>query len=387
MSSAIQVTQKMKKRSPLAVVLLSLVTFGIYDLYWLVVTKKILNEKTRHHTPTIWLLVVPYIILSVGYGMLFVGSIIDAAHTSSSSGSGSTSVTSSGEQLNQKGQRRPVQYVHICDTVNGDEYVSQGSPKCLDGDTYKNDYDASVAGTVFSSPCKTTSGQLRYVYISTNESCPEGTRLVFYNSLYGGSSYAAGNNFATANTDSSASNDQVPHGSMYLWSIGLIILGFITTFFAGIYWFFQFSKAINEYTRGKMSTAVTFLILWLIHLIGVALIQDTFNEMGEAGAVGFGTVPGPITPAMASPMTGGAPGTATPTAQQPPQFNNLQPLPAQPVQPTQPVVSPSSPEPQAMTQPVANNDESSPVTHPSPQPDKPDNHTDAPDSDHFSHTI
>lgn len=96
--------------------------------------------------------------------------------------------SSAGEQVNQQGQRRPPQYLHICDTADGIEYVSQGNPKCLGNDTYQNDYDPSVAGTVFSSPCKTTSGTLRYVYISNDETCPAGTKLLFYNSLGGSTS-------------------------------------------------------------------------------------------------------------------------------------------------------------------------------------------------------
>lgn len=96
----------------------------------------------------------------------------------------STSTSSgSGEEVNTKGERRPVQYVHICDSADGIEYVSQGTPKCLGNDTFLSDYSTSVAGTVFSSPCQTTSGTLRYVYISTDEKCPSGTKLLFYNTL------------------------------------------------------------------------------------------------------------------------------------------------------------------------------------------------------------
>lgn len=101
----------------------------------------------------------------------------------SSLSSSPDSSSSGGEQVNQKGERRPVQYVHICDTADGIEYVSQGTPKCLGNDTFLSDYSTSVAGTVYSSPCQTTSGTLRYVYISTDEKCPSGTKLLFYNNL------------------------------------------------------------------------------------------------------------------------------------------------------------------------------------------------------------
>lgn len=141
----------MKKRNPLAVILLSIVTLGIYDLYWLVQTKKVLNEKTKHHTPSIWLLFSPVLVLIAGYGLLI--------YSAASPGSG-----------------------------------------------------ASAGGTA-------------------------------------------------------------------VLSFILVVLGFIGLFVISFIWFFKFSKAVNEYTQGKMSTAVSFLLLWILHLIGVAFIQDTFNDM------------------------------------------------------------------------------------------------------------
>lgn len=121
----------------------------------------------------------------------------DYGYSSSSSSRSSGSSSSSGatinypdkEEVNTQGQRRPVQYLHICDTADGSvEYVSQGEPKCLGNDQYQYDYSPSVAGTVFSSPCETTVGKLRYVYISNDEGCPSGTKLLFYNSLGGSTS-------------------------------------------------------------------------------------------------------------------------------------------------------------------------------------------------------
>ena len=102
--------------------------------------------------------------------------------------SSDSSSSSGGEELNKQGERRPSQYVHICDTDNNIEYVSQGSPECLGSDTYDSDYGPSVAGTVFSSPCKTKGSAPRYVYISNDETCPNGTTLIFYNSLGGSTS-------------------------------------------------------------------------------------------------------------------------------------------------------------------------------------------------------
>ncbi len=50
----------MKNRSIVAVVLLPLVTLGIYSIYWSVVTKGELNSKGAQ-IPTAWLLIVPFV--------------------------------------------------------------------------------------------------------------------------------------------------------------------------------------------------------------------------------------------------------------------------------------------------------------------------------------
>lgn len=50
----------MKQRNPIAVALLPFVTFGIYSIYWQVVTKIELNKKGAT-IPTAWLLVVPIV--------------------------------------------------------------------------------------------------------------------------------------------------------------------------------------------------------------------------------------------------------------------------------------------------------------------------------------
>jgi hypothetical protein len=90
------------------------------------------------------------------------------------------------EQVNTNGTRRPIQYIHICDSVSNPgnlEYVTQGTPDCLGNDKFESNYSTSVDGIVYSSPCKTNSTPVRYVYIDNEENCPSGTTLVFYNSL------------------------------------------------------------------------------------------------------------------------------------------------------------------------------------------------------------
>lgn len=50
----------MKKRSPVAVFFLSLLTLGIYSIYWHVVTKGEMNQRGAT-IPTAWLLIVPIV--------------------------------------------------------------------------------------------------------------------------------------------------------------------------------------------------------------------------------------------------------------------------------------------------------------------------------------
>lgn len=50
----------MKKRSPFAVFLFPLITFGIYYLYWMVKTKGEMNEKGAT-IPSAWLIIVPIV--------------------------------------------------------------------------------------------------------------------------------------------------------------------------------------------------------------------------------------------------------------------------------------------------------------------------------------
>jgi len=50
----------MENRNPVAVALLTLITFGIYGIYWYVKTKGEMNEKGAN-IPTAWLIIVPFV--------------------------------------------------------------------------------------------------------------------------------------------------------------------------------------------------------------------------------------------------------------------------------------------------------------------------------------
>jgi len=165
----------MKNRSPITVFLLSIITLGIYDIYWLVVTKNELNKRTKQHVPTIWLLIFPLIPFITGYILLIASGMYSQPST--------------------------------CNSLSGYQDVSY---QCTQADMIAN-------------------------------------------------------------------NPNIHTGPLIAGAILILVFG-ITFFITSLIWFFRFSKAINEFTKGKMSTAVTFLILWLIHLIGVALIQDAIND-------------------------------------------------------------------------------------------------------------
>lgn len=150
----------MKKRNPIAVALLSLFTFGIYGLYWLASTRKVLIRTTNQIIPSIWWLIVPFI-LAVGL------------------------------------------------------YVAAFVPLILSAPTPKG-----------STP------QSNFVYL-----------FIAY---------------------------------------GLSILAMTVIH---IYWYFKYSKAVDDYTNKQMSTAISFILLYLVNFIGMALIQDAFNSRQDTTAI------------------------------------------------------------------------------------------------------
>jgi len=232
----------MKQRNVIAVVCFSIITLGIYDLFWLASTKKELNARTKQHVPSLWLLLAPI-------ALLIVMAIIDGAVSTAQSTSGTSS---------------PVGVI-----------------------------------------------------------------------------------------------------------IG-ILLGIVVVFAAivvPVYWFLKYSKAVHEYTNGELSTAVTFILLWVLRFVGIAVIQDKFNDMLTAGGATM-----PMTGGMAAPIMPQAPGV-TPIAMTTPPSNSpmgpgAESAQAMPPAPQQPIVQP--PQPQASvdsTRPESYDQQQQ--TPPSPQPPTP----------------
>jgi hypothetical protein len=48
-----------------------------------------------------------------------------------------------------------------------------------------------------------------------------------------------------------------------------------------IYWTWKWCEGVDHVTQGKMSAAVTFLLVFLLGVIGVAIVQATFNKTEE----------------------------------------------------------------------------------------------------------
>jgi len=226
----------MKQRNIMAVIFLSILTLGIYDLFWLVKVKKELNEKTSIHTPSLWVLFAPFIALAVG--------LIVALVTMPSSAS-----------------------------------------------------DNSATITIVMS-------------------------LVY----------------------------------------GISILAILPISF---YWFFKFSKAVGQYTNGQLNTAVTFILLWILRFIGLAVVQDHFNDMLAAGTTPGGTavagqmpdqspdsVPttmNPVTPSVdqSTVPAGAASAAPAPNFEQP----AVMPQSFDPTQPSTPVSPAQDPNTQSPTDP------------------------------------
>lgn len=45
-----------------------------------------------------------------------------------------------------------------------------------------------------------------------------------------------------------------------------------------IWWMWEYSVGVEHVTKGKMSSVLAFILLWLLGFIGMAIIQDSFNN-------------------------------------------------------------------------------------------------------------
>jgi hypothetical protein len=50
---------------------------------------------------------------------------------------------------------------------------------------------------------------------------------------------------------------------------------------ANIFWQWKWSQGVEHVTRGKSGAPVTFLLIFLLPLIGMAILQSTFNGLTD----------------------------------------------------------------------------------------------------------
>lgn len=51
--------------------------------------------------------------------------------------------------------------------------------------------------------------------------------------------------------------------------------------FAGIYWMWKWAGGAEIVTRGKQSQGVAFIMVFLLSIIGIAIMQDAFNKASD----------------------------------------------------------------------------------------------------------
>lgn len=90
--------------------------------------------------------------------------------------------------------------------------------------------------------------------------------------------------------------------------------------FVNIWYMWKWSQGVEVVTKGKMQGVIAFLLQFLLGAIGDAIIQDSFNKVGEASAPAPAapaapTAPAPSTEAPAAPAPSAESDQSTPTNQ------------------------------------------------------------------------
>lgn len=84
--------------------------------------------------------------------------------------------------------------------------------------------------------------------------------------------------------------EQIP--TAWIWLIPLV---------GSIWWYWKYSEGVEHVTKGKMEKIIAFILLMLLGMIGQAIIQDTFNNLGAA-EVADNTQPTPAQPEPTAPV-------------------------------------------------------------------------------------
>lgn len=53
--------------------------------------------------------------------------------------------------------------------------------------------------------------------------------------------------------------------------------------FVSIWWTWKYSGGVEHVTRGKTSQVIAFVLMFVLGVIGMAIIQDAFNKVADQG--------------------------------------------------------------------------------------------------------
>ncbi|MEX0665953.1 MAG: hypothetical protein WD598_14450 [Acidimicrobiia bacterium] len=61
--------------------------------------------------------------------------------------------------------------------------------------------------------------------------------------------------------------------------LALFTLGIYGIVFVNIYWLWKYSQGVEQVTAEKMNAPIAFILIFLLGIIGGAIIQDSFNKV------------------------------------------------------------------------------------------------------------
>jgi hypothetical protein len=122
--------------------------------------------------------------------------------------------------------------------------------------------------------------------------------------------------------------------------------------FVSLYWLWKYSEGVEKATAGKTSTVLAFVMLFLLGIIGMAILQNEYNKLGAQPAVADpvqanpGSMPAqPIAATPVGPSQSVSPGLPSEAPYNQPVVGGADNGPSDPSQPagTPPPSLPSSP--------------------------------------------
>ena len=79
-----------------------------------------------------------------------------------------------------------------------------------------------------------------------------------------------------------ANSSGTPNSATFTVINILVVLGSLASIPLTFYWLWKFSKGVEEYTNKELSSILVFVLMWLVGIIGAAILQNKFNDMLDA---------------------------------------------------------------------------------------------------------